>query len=484
MSADEECQLVAVHLEGKKTAGFAITGATGSEAGVSVTVAVGTTDLTATSASADPATWSVSVPTNAAYITGTSVAVSVTASKSGFTSPSAVTRTLAVDLAAPSVSYTVPSQLKVGEAMSALSPSTSDTDIDAYGATGLPSGLAIDAGTGVISGTPDTADANTASVTVTVTDTAGNPAEVPLTFPKVDKGDQVLSGFKYSAETVTFGSAAPTLTAPMGAVGALSYTTTSAGVCTVDETSGALTLEGAGACVVTATAASTANYNEATAEFTVTVQDTLALTLDAIAGDNVVNIAEKAAGFAITGATGSEAGVSVTVTVDTPQPPRPPPLTATSASADPAIWSVSVPAGAAYITGTSVPVSVTASKSGFTSPSAVTRTLAVDLAAPSVSYTVPSSLKVGVAMTAVSPSTSDTDIDAYSATGLPSGLAIDASTGVISGTPDTADASTASVTVTVTDDGGQPGRGADRLPARWPRATRRPERGSSTAPRR
>ena len=177
----------------EKAAGFAITGATGSEAGVSVTVTVGTTELTATSASADPATWSVSVPANAAYITGTGVSVSVTASKSGFTSPSAVTRTLAVDLAAPSVSYTAPSSLKVGVAITAVSPSTSDTDIDAYSATGLPSGLAIHASTGVISGTPDTADANTASVTVTVTDTAGNPAEVPLTFPKVDRGDQVVS---------------------------------------------------------------------------------------------------------------------------------------------------------------------------------------------------------------------------------------------------------------------------------------------------
>ena len=89
-----------------------------------------------------------------------------------------------MDLAAPSVSYTAPGSLTVGVALTALTPTTTDTDLASYAASGLPSGLAINATTGAISGTPETADANTASVTVTVTDDAGNPAEVPLTFPR------------------------------------------------------------------------------------------------------------------------------------------------------------------------------------------------------------------------------------------------------------------------------------------------------------
>ena len=48
---------------------------------------------------------------------------------------------------------------------------------------------------------------------------------------------------------------------------------------------------------------------------TVAAAGTLVLNVDAIAGDNRVNIAEKAAGFSISGDTGSEGGVSVTVTV-------------------------------------------------------------------------------------------------------------------------------------------------------------------------
>ena len=285
---------------------------------------------------------------------------------------------------------------------------------------------------------------------MTVTDTAGNTATVDITFPAVAKGDQTLTGFAYSSATVTYGDTVPAVTAPGGVRTTLSYSAAPATVCTVDASTGALTPVEVGDCVITATAAGTADYNEATAAFTVTVQaaGALALSLDAIAGDNTVNIAEKAAGFAISGDTGSQGGVSVTVTVGTTD------LTATSAAADPATWSVDVPANAAYLTSTSVAVTVSASKTGYTSPSDVTRALAVDLAAPSATYTAPSSLQVGVAIGAMTPSTTDTDIASYGATGLPPGLGIDTGTGVISGTPDTADANTADATVTVTDTAG------------------------------
>ena len=415
----------------EKAAGFTISGATGSEGGASVTVTVGTTDLTATSAAADPATWSVSVPPGASYITGTSVAVEVSASKTGYNAPSAVARALAVDLAAPSASYTAPSSLQVGVAVSAMTPSTTDTDIASYGATGLPPGLGIDTGTGIISGTPDTADANTADATVTVTDTASNPATVSIAFPAVARGNQTLTGFAYSSATVTYGDTAPTVTAPSGVQTTLSYSAAPEGVCTVDSSTGALTPVEVGACVITATAAGTADWNQATATFTVTVAaaGALALNLDTIAGDDTVNIAEKAAGFTIGGDTGSEGGVSVTVTVGST------PLTATSDSGG--AWSVAVAANAAYLTGTSVAVTVSASKTGYTAPSDVTRALAVDLAAPSATYTAPSSLQVGVAVSAMTPSTTDTDIAFYGATGLPPGLGIDRHDGRRSAAPRT-----------------------------------------------
>ena len=175
---------------------------------------------------------------------------------------------------------------------------------------------------------------------MTVSDTAGNPATVDIAFPAVDKGDQTLAGFQYSTASVEYGAAAPTVTPPTGERGALSYSASPDTVCTVVAATGALVLVGAGDCVVTVTAAGTDDYNEASDTFTVAVQPaaTLVLNVSAIAGDDTVNIAEKASGFAISGDTGSEGGVDVTVTVGGTD------LTAASADANPATWSVSVPA--------------------------------------------------------------------------------------------------------------------------------------------
>ena len=80
---------------------------------------------------------------------------------------------------------------------------------------------------------------------------------------------------------MTYGSATvPAVTAPTGVLTTLSYLATPADVCTVDPTSGALTLLGAGDCEI-ATAAGSDDYNEATVGYTVTVQAAGALVLTA-----------------------------------------------------------------------------------------------------------------------------------------------------------------------------------------------------------
>ena len=105
------------------------------------------------------------------------------------------------------------------------------------------------------------------------------------------------------------------------------------------------------------------------------------LTVDTIADDDVVNIREKADGFTVSGDAESEevggvAGASVTVVVGTET------LTATSDNAG--LWSVSVPPNAPFINEPSVTVTVNATGMHSTVAPEVTRTLAVDLTAPTI----------------------------------------------------------------------------------------------------
>ena len=274
----------------EKAAGFSITGDTGSEPGVTVTVKLGSGSLTATSDAAGA--WSVAVPMAAAYLVEPSVALTVSAAKTGFMAPAEVVGTVIVDLTAPTASYTAPASLQVGSAFTATA-TTSDSDILTHSASGLPRGLGINAGTGEILGIPTEVTA-AGTVTVTVIDRARNETEVTIAFPNVAKGDQTLSGFSYSLASVTFGDAAPTVTAPTGAMTALSYSAMPAAVCTVDDNTGALTIAGAGACEITVTASGSGDYNEASDSTTVTVQPagSLSLTMRDVAGDDVVNRVE------------------------------------------------------------------------------------------------------------------------------------------------------------------------------------------------
>ena len=181
-------------------------------------------------------------------------------------------------------------------------------------------------------------------------------------------------------------------------------------------------------------------------------QATLTLTVDEnIAGDDTINIAEKANGFPISGKTGAESGVTVTVNIG-----GTPVGTATSeAGGD---WSVDVGEDEGSITGTSVSLSVTATKTGFTDAMPVSRTLTVDLTAPTVSYTAPVSLTVGDAIMDMVPTKSE-DIDSYAISGDPllRGLSLNGATGVISGTPTTGNRNTQRVEVLATDEAGNTG---------------------------
>ena len=221
------------------------------------------------------ATWSVAVAADASYLTGTSVTVTVSASKSGFTSPDEVTRTLAVDLVAPTApTYTAPASLTGSVWRSTPSPPRAAVTSTPTPAPACPR---------VLPSTPSPASSaarrtrpapTTATVTVTVTDAAGNTGTVGHRLPGGGEGHAEPERVRLQPRRGDGGRCGSDAerAPPPGAVGALSYATGDAGVCTVDAATGALTLVGVGECVITATAAGTDDYEEAAATFTVTVR--------------------------------------------------------------------------------------------------------------------------------------------------------------------------------------------------------------------
>ena len=381
------------------------------------------------------------------------------------TDPAAVDTGIEIDTTAPTVSYALPGSMRVEVSLPAIAPTdTPPTDGDfethtyrvKFG-TELPPGLSIDEVTGRITGTPTTASSAQRDTIIVAIDAAGNSQEVAVTFPAVDKGTQTLTGFAYNPSVVTFGGAAPVLVEPTGSQGDLSYTSDTLSVCTVEGLTGQLTIVGSGICTIKVSAAATDNYEEATAQTTVTVNPVgaLSLTLNTIAGDNTINAAEKATGLSITGNAGAEPIVSVTVTIGTVQ-------LASVISDSGGAWLVPIPPNSPYLVEPSVDIQVTATKAGSTDPTPVTRTVAVDITAPSVSYTAPSSLIVGVAIDNIDPTDAGpTDDDQNShiyavgaGSSLPPGLALDGANGRITGTPTTASTATQTTAITITDTAG------------------------------
>ena len=379
--------------------------------------------------------------------------------------PAAVDTGIEIDTTAPTVSYALPGSMRVEVSLPAIAPTdTPPTDGDfethtyrvKFG-TELPPGLSIDEVTGRITGTPTTASSAQRDTIIVAIDAAGNSQEVAVTFPAVDKGTQTLTGFAYSPSVVTFGGAAPVLVKPTGSQGDLSYTSDTLSVCTVEGLTGQLTIVGSGICTIKVSAAATDNYEEATAQTTVTVNPVgvLSLTLNTIAGDNTINAAEKATGLSITGNAGAEPIVSVTVTVGTVQ------LTPVISDSG-GTWLVPIPPEPPYLVEPSVEIRVTATKAGSTAPTPVTRTVAVDITAPSVSYTAPSSLTVGVAIDNIDPTDADPTDDDYAShtyavgagSALPPGLSLDGANGRITGTPTTANTATQTTAITITDTAG------------------------------
>ena len=378
----------------EKADGFAVTGRSMTVEGVAVTVVIGGSgDLSATSDSAG--SWSVAVPPNASYITEGALDVTVNATLSGYEAME-VTRQFTVDLTKPAVDTATVASTVITLTYNESLDATSVPDGGAYTVNVNGSSVALAAASPVaISGSVVTitlaaavSDTDTVTVDYTVPtgagampvkDLAGNAADglsaqsVSGVGVLVTDADNLQTGEDGTADTFKVRLA----TKPSAAVSiALTSSDTGEGIvaptpltftATNWDTEQTVTVSGVDDTdadgdqsyrITFAVTSTDTDYHGITVSpVPVTNADdeaqALQLTVSAVTGDDVVNIQEKADGFAVTGRSMTVEGVAVTVVIGGSGD-----LSATSDSAG--NWSVAVPPNAPYITEGTLTITVNA----------------------------------------------------------------------------------------------------------------------------
>ena len=373
----------------------------------------------------------LTVNTTTGLISGTPTTAgtySVTISATNSTGTGSATLTLTINPPPPVITSATTASGTVGVAFSYQITATNNPT--SFNATGLPGGLTVNTITGLISGTPTTA--GTYTVTISATN-AGGTGSATLTLTVVNPPPPVIS----SPLTAT------------GQVGvAFSYQITA----TNNPTSFNATGLPAGLTVNTATgliSGTPAMGTDAGSPYTVTISATNS------------------------GGTGS---ATLTLTIKPPPPPViTSPLTATgqvgvafsyqiTATNNPTSYNATgLPAGLTVntatglisgtpATGTDVgsPYGVTISATNSGGTGSATLTLTIKPAPPVITSSLTAAGQVGVAFSYQITATNNPT--SFGATGLPAGLTINTSTGLISGTPTTA--GTYTVTISATNAGG------------------------------
>jgi hypothetical protein len=376
----------------------------------------------------------VAAPTSASFT------VTVTdSSAGGAQSATSGTLTLAVNPAPLTVTAPALANAVQGTAYtSAAFTSTGGTGAITWSATGLPAGLSIGSN-GVISGTASTAGAY-ANIVVTATDSGSgtyqqtkSTAALSITvYPTLSVGSLAAVS---AVQNVTAVNATATSSGGSGAI-TWSATNLPAGVVIAASTgviSGTPTASGTFSVTVTAADSGTPQQS---------VSTTWALTVIARLAITTPTLAHAVQGTAYTSAAFTAAGGTTPIT-----------WSATGLPAGLAIGaSTGVISGTPTGSGASANVVVTATDAGAgalnqtQSTSALTLTVIPTLALTST--TLPSGTD-GTPYTATTLAASG-GVTPYtwSATGLPAGLTLNASTGVLSGTPQATNAGTVSLTVT------------------------------------
>jgi len=388
----------------------------------------------------------LSLSTTTGVITGTPTAVAatatytVTATNTGGNATKALTISVN-DVAPASLSYSlITATYTKGVAIPSNSPSSSGGAVASYGVSpALPAGLNLSTSTGVITGTP-TAITASGTYTVTATNTGGSTTK-DLT---ITVNDAAPTGLAYSLITAIYTKGLPVATnTPSSSGGTVVLYSVSpvlpAGL-SLDTSTGIITgtptaITGSGTYTVTATNTG----GSTTKDLTITVNDaaptSLAYTLaTAIYTKGVVTALNSPS---------NSGGAVVSYSVS---------------PALPAGLSLDTTTG--IITGTPTAIvgsgtyTVTATNTGGSTTKDLTITVN-DAAPTSLAYTLATAIYTkGVVVASNAPSNSGGTVVSYGVSpALPSGLSLDTTTGVITGTP-TAIVGSGTYTVTATNTGG------------------------------
>src|SRR5437870_2266098 len=349
----------------------------------------------------------LTVNTSTGLISGTpttagTYSVTISATNSGGTG--SATLTLTIKPPAPVITSPATATGQVGVAFSYQITATNNPT--SYNATGLPAGLTVNTSTGLISGTPTTA--GTYSVTISATNSGGtgsatltltiNPAKPVITSSLTATG-QVGVAFSYQITATNNPTSYNATGLPAGltvntSTGLISGTPTTAGTYTLTIT--ATNAGGTGSATLTLTIKPPAPV--ITSPATATGQVGVAFSYQITATNNPTSY----------NATGLPAGLTVNT-------------------------STGLISGTPTTAGT-YSVTISATNSGGTG--SATLTLTINPATPVITSPATATGQVGVAFSYQITATNNPT--SYNATGLPAGLTVNTSTGLISGTPTTA----------------------------------------------